>query len=61
MNARNIPGFTAESATFKAPAHYRTAGVFDYQSSPAYVQPAFKNIACAYLFKVGYGIPGSSI
>jgi hypothetical protein len=34
MNARNMPGFTAENATLTAPAHYRTAGVFDSQANP---------------------------
>jgi hypothetical protein len=61
MNARNMPGFTAENATLTAPAHYRTAGVFESQSSPAYVQPAYKNIACAYLWKAVTLAPWGSI
>ena len=61
MNARNMPGFTAENATFRAGPNYPHGGRFDSQSSSAYVEPAYKNVACAYLWKVAYGFPQSSI
>lgn len=59
MNAKNVPGFTAENTIFKAWTPYRTGGVFDSQNGPTYVQPARDNLACLYLWKVGYGIPPS--
>ncbi|MGB6658572.1 MAG: hypothetical protein WBE90_05605 [Xanthobacteraceae bacterium] len=61
MNARNMPGFTAENAIFEAPAHYRTASVFDSQNGLAYLQPAMKNIACAYLWKALRNAPSYSV
>jgi hypothetical protein len=48
-----MPGFTAEDAIFKASTNYRTGGVFDSQTSPAYVRPAAHdsclNLAIAFL------------
>jgi hypothetical protein len=55
MNTKNkMPGFTAENAILKTMTPYRTAGVFDSQTSSAYVRPAYAdaclNLQLAFLY-----------
>jgi hypothetical protein len=60
MNTKNkMPGFTAENATLEAPAHYRTASVFDSHSSSAYVQPAMSD-SCEHLWNAFMGARAES-
>ena len=43
MKTINVPGFTAENATFPTGARYRMVDAFGLQDWPAQIQPAMRN------------------
>jgi hypothetical protein len=54
MNAKNIPGFTAEKAIFTSRSRHREAGVFESRGSLVCIEPAMidtttcENLAAAF-------------
>jgi hypothetical protein len=53
MNAKSMPGFTAEKSVSKTIAHYRAAIAYDAGSDQAYVRQALRdaclNLTLAYM------------